>query len=78
MTKNETGSFYSWMIDNFLDKNNRFGDLARDMNEDYSFPHDNDFDAIIDYLVFDCGAAEACVDVFRECWKKYQEALVYA
>ncbi len=53
-------------------------DLARDMHNDYTFPREDDFDAILDYLEFDCGAASACIAVFRECWEMYQEALVYA
>ncbi len=72
------GGFYGWMMANHLDGHNRFADLARDMHNDYTFPREDDFDAILDYLEFDCGAASACIAVFRECWEMYQEALVYA
>ena len=72
------GGFYGWMMENFLDAHNRFADLARDMYNDYTFPADDDFDVILDYLEFDCGAATACIAVFRECWKMYQDACAYA
>lgn len=80
MTNNRKriGGFYRWMMENYLHQQNRYADLARDMQNDYTFPAEDDFDVIMDYLVYDCGAASACIAVFRECWKMYQEACVYA
>lgn len=77
-THKSPGGFYAWMMENYLNAQNRFVDLARDMYEDYCFPHEDDYDAIYDYLVYDCGAATACIAVFRECWKMYQETCIYA
>ena len=67
-------SYYDWMIKNFLNGNDRFADLAKDMNSDCRFPKSNDYDEIYDHLVYDCGACTACVDVFKESWEIFKNA----
>lgn len=58
-SRKRTGGFYRWMMENYLHQQNRYADLARDMQNDYTFPAEDDFDVIMDYLVYDCGAVSA-------------------
>ena len=68
-------SFFDYMMQNHLCGEDRFADLARDMSNDVNFPHTDDYDEAYDYLVYDCGASSACVDVFKESWERYERTV---
>ena len=71
--KPNRSGFYLWIVKNFLGMDNRFGDLAHDIAIDDRFPEEDSYDAIYDYLVYQCGACQCCIDVFRAVWKMYEE-----
>ena len=67
-------SYFDYMMEKHLSGNDRFADLAKDMNSDYRFPKTDDYDEIYEYFVYVCGACPACVDVFKESWAAYERA----
>lgn len=68
-------TFYEYMLERYLEKDNRFGDLARDMKSDKDFPKDSkDRKTIKEYLE-KCGACENCMLTFKSAWTNYRRAL---
>ena len=67
--------FKKWLIKNYLHQNNRFGDLAMDVNDDPVFPEkETSKYALEDYLK--CrDACSACMDVFYELWEHYRDEM---
>lgn len=70
-------SFYTYMMRNYKNADNRKGDLAKDMHLDKeNFPwnpnlkFDGWYRIIRDYLEWQ-GACDACLAVFEECWSEY-------
>lgn len=76
--KPNRSGFYLWIIKNFLGMDNRFGDLAHDMAIDDRFPEEDSYDAIYDYLVYQCDACQCCINVFKESWAMYRKESAYA
>ena len=62
--------FKTW-IKQFKKENTRFGDLARDIQSDESFPRKNNYEEMIDYLKMGDASSNA-IDTFKDAWKSYQ------
>ena len=71
-------NFYNYMMKNYYGKTCPEGDLASDMHEDKaSFPMNgkgkfNGWHKLIRSYLDECGACDACIDVFEKCWKEYE------
>ena len=65
-------NYFDYMMHKHLNGNDRFADLAKDMNVDCRFPKTDDYDEIYEYLVYERGACTGCVDVFKESYEMYR------
>ena len=70
--------YYTFMMRNYLNENNATGDLARDMKRDKDkFPvvikgsFEKKYKKTRDYLDWQCGACDGCLEAFEETWKEY-------
>ncbi len=62
--------FKTWLLQ-FKKDENRFGDLARDIQIDESFPKENDYSEILNHLRM-VDACDNAVDTFKDAWNNYQ------
>ena len=66
-------TFYDFMMDRYRGKNNRFGDLAEDMERDPDFPRDTiDRETVRHYLA-SCLACADCMNTFSAAWRNYKK-----
>ena len=69
-------TFYDFMMDRYLGRKNRFGDLASDMEMDDTFPKETrDKETIRHYLIC-CGACFDCLRTFESAWRSYRRNIV--
>ena len=65
-------TFYLWMLTQ-LDRPDRVGDFARDLNNEAEFPRDcTHFEEIKDYLD-SVGASDAAIESFKQGWLEYAQ-----
>lgn len=64
-------SYYEWLIKNYAEKDTAIGDLARDILSDEIFPENEGFKGMFDYLIWEGGACDRCIEVFKESWRRY-------
>lgn len=62
-------TFRVW-VRQFIEEDTPFGDLARDITDDFEFPKKNNHDTIAEYLRFR-NASLACLLTFKRAWKEY-------
>lgn len=66
-------TFYKWLISNYLENDDPFGDLAKDVKSDDGFPKEaKDWKTIEEYLESK-RASFAAIDTAKEAYKKYKE-----
>lgn len=68
--------FKTWVIDKYIKMDNRFGDLAKDMKRDKSFPITKDKEKMKWYLIMN-GACPQCLEVFEEAYEEYEKSENY-
>lgn len=68
-------TFYDFMMERYLGKNNRFGDLAGDMKQDREFPRDATDRETVRHYLSRCLACTACMDTFSVAWRNYKRAV---
>lgn len=65
-------SFKTWVVENYLNSDNAYGDFARDMNMDPSFPDSNNLEDCQNYLEHKSAldeAKQAMIELFA-LWTK--------
>ncbi|KPN97744.1 sterile alpha motif-like domain-containing protein [Lysinibacillus sp. ZYM-1] len=65
----KTMIFKTW-IQQFINEDNPIGDLARDNEQDPSFPDSNSYNELYDYL-YSQNASELCLLSFDKAWQLY-------
>ena len=72
-------TFFEYMKQNYYGKEGRKAHLANDMaGDEAEFPtyigiYDRDGYGVIRRYLKSCHACRACLRVFKECWKEYEE-----
>ena len=67
-------TFYEFVTNRYKGKNNRFGDLAYDMERDQDFPRKaTDRETVRHYLA-SCLACTDCMETFSAAWRNYKRA----
>ena len=57
-------SYKKWIVENYLEKNNPIGDLARDINQDQNFPNHSNSIKLLRYLR-KIGACDNALRIFN-------------
>ena len=66
-------TFYKWLISNYLENDDPFGDFVKDVKSDDSFPKEaKDWKTIEEYLESK-RASFAAIDTAKEAYEKYKE-----
>ena len=66
--------FKSWVV-RFKNENNKFGDLAKDINEDVNFPITKDKNVVLNYfknIFVSQFLIEAVIEVVEDFWVLYE------
>lgn len=63
-------SFKEWIVKEHLDKNTKFSDLARDINDDPNFPDHSNSIKLLRYLR-KMGACDSIIYVFNQAFNVY-------
>lgn len=64
-------SFKDWAIKTYLNKDNPNGDLAEDIFWDETFPKENEYNRILNYIKFRSHYDRDVIDTFKYCWRRY-------